>query len=446
MGDHSYQQSRMNPRPGSGTLFRGSLTLLTMAVATASQAAGFYFEAVGTPLSVGTGGAANVTNNHGPDAAWANPAGLTGTTAPTILAGLTIAAPVAKWDADVSEAGGLSGGNTGQPAAAPGLYYAQPLTDRWSVGFGVSALQGGGADYGRNFVGRYGTTEVAIQGLGATWSFGYKATDKLSLGFGASVIQTQFNQKIAINQAAIVGPGTPDGEVEFRDLDDLGVQPIVGLQYQLNEKLLLGLNYRAKFDTELDGNLRLRNLDPSIPLPANSNLEIDWENPQWLEAGLAWKVTGTKYLWLKGNWQEWSEFSENQLTISLPGPAAPPQVAKLDRKFDDTWSVGLAFGTRERDIEVNSKKANSGWLFGLGYESSPVSDGDRTIDLPFDENWKISTAYFNQGNKKLSWSVAGQVQIFGDSAVDQTAQGARFSGDFKDFYVVYLTGTLRFLN
>ena len=243
-----------------------------------------------------------------------------------------------------------------------------------------------------------------------------------------------------------MGPGTPDAEVEFRDLDDLGVQPIVGVQYQVNDRLMLGLNYRAEFDTELDGNLRLRNLDPSIPLPGNSNLDIDWTNPQWLEAGLAWKVTGTKFIWLRGNWQEWSEFSENQLTISLPAAGAPPQVAKLDRQFDDTWSVGLAFGTRERDIDISSQKANGGWLFGVGYESSPVSDGDRTIDLPFEENWKISTAYFNSGNKKFGWSLAGQVQIFGDSAVDQTAQGARFSGDFKDFYVVYLTGTLRFLN
>ncbi len=446
MINYSGKPSRRNHRTGTQHLLGGGLAMLALTASMGSQAAGFYFEAVGTPLSVGTGGAANVTNNIGPDAAWANPAGLTGTTAPTILTGLTIAAPVAKWDADVSEAGGLSGGNTGNPAVAPGLYYAQPLTDRWSMGFGVSALQGGGADYGRNFVGRYGATEVLLQGLGATWSFGYKATDKLSLGFGASVIQTQFNQKIAINQAAVVGPGTPDAEVEFRDLDDLGVQPIVGVQYQVNDRLMLGLNYRAEFDTELDGNLRLRNLDPSIPLPGNSNLDIDWTNPQWLEAGLAWKVTGTKFIWLRGNWQEWSEFSENQLTISLPAAGAPPQVAKLDRQFDDTWSVGLAFGTRERDIDISSQKANGGWLFGVGYESSPVSDGDRTIDLPFEENWKISTAYFNSGNKKFGWSLAGQVQIFGDSAVDQTAQGARFSGDFKDFYVVYLTGTLRFLN
>ena len=43
-----------------------------------ARAAGFYLDNIGTPGSLGTAGAANVTNSWGPDAAWANPAGLVG--------------------------------------------------------------------------------------------------------------------------------------------------------------------------------------------------------------------------------------------------------------------------------------------------------------------------------------------------------------------------------
>jgi long-chain fatty acid transport protein len=424
-------------------------TLITALCITAAPgpvvAAGFYLAELGSPRSSGTAGVANVTNNTGPDAVWSNPAGLTGMARPAILTGATLIAPTAKWDSDVAEAGGIDGGNAGQPAIVPGLFYAQPLSEKWFFGFGLSASQGGGADYGNNFVGRYGATRVLLQGVGATWSFGYQATDKLSLGFGGTVIYTQFEQKIAINQSAVI-PGAPDAEVEFKDLDDLGIQPIVGLQYEFTDGLLFGLTYRAEFDAELEGNLRFRNLAPGVPLPANSKLEIDWENPQWLEAGIAAKVTSDKFLFLNANWQDWSEFSSNQLTVSLPDPGAPPVSATLDRNFDDTWSVGVAFGTRQRDIYPGANLPNRGWVVGLAYESSPVDDKDRTIDLPFDESWKLSAAYFRQRKDRFNWSLAGSLQLFGDNEVDQTIQGGRFAGDFKDFYVVYLTGTIRWLN
>ena len=417
--------------------------LVMLASTNSSMAAGFYLSSIGTPISVGSAGVGNVVNNVGPDAAWANPAGLTGIKRPTILAGATLIAPFAEWDEGVSEAGGTEGSNTGQPAVVPSLAYAQPLTDKWSFGFAFSALQGGGVDYGDAFVGRYAATEVLLQGVGATWSFGWQATDKLALGFGGSLVYTQFEQKIAINQSA-VAPGTPDAKAEFKDLDDLGIQPILGLQYQLTDRWLLGLSWRGEFDAELDGNIRLKNLAPVVPIAGRGNLEIDWTNPQWVEAGFQFEVKPDRFLMFSMNWQEWSEFSSNQLSIDASNPAVPPIGVVLDRQFDDTWGVGIAYGVTQ-GIMGEGEPA-SGWIFGASYETSPVSDGKRTIDLPFDENIRLSTGYFRHGKGKYNWSVQGQLQIFGDNRVDQTAQGARFSGEFDDFIVAFLSATLRFNN
>lgn len=65
--------------------YDGRLSLVTVVIAILStgsvqqaRAAGFCIDNIGTPGSLGTAGAANVTNSWGPDAAWANPAGLTG--------------------------------------------------------------------------------------------------------------------------------------------------------------------------------------------------------------------------------------------------------------------------------------------------------------------------------------------------------------------------------
>jgi long-chain fatty acid transport protein len=394
---------------------------------TPSHAAGFYLNEVGTPGSLGTAGAANVTNSWGPDAAWANPAGLTGIDGRRVMtAGLQILAPSVEFDPDVAEAGGSDGGNAGDAALIPSFFYAQPLADNWHFGFGVSALQGGGVDYGNDFAGRYGAVDVNLTGLAATWSLGYSINERLSLGFGGTLVQTNFEQTIAVNQGAAA-----DGRVKFRDLDDWGVQGIVGLQYRITNDITLGITYRSEFDAELEGNIEFK--DFVLPLPGQTNLDLDWTNPQWLEAGLRLHAGGG-FWFLSGNWQEWSEFSENQLGIDTNSGNI---VQTLDRDWDDTWGVGLAFAT--------NPDAAEGWSFGVAYESSPVDDDKRTIDLPVDESWQISVSHGRMAeDRSTGWAVGATLQISGDAEVDQTAQGVRFAGDFEDYYLVFVGATLRF--
>ena len=64
---------------------------------------------------------------------------------------------------------------------------------------------------------------------------------------------------------------------------DWGYQPFLGLTYALSDRALLGVVYRAEMDVELEGDVKVRNLN--LPISADS-IDIDWDNPQWLEAGL----------------------------------------------------------------------------------------------------------------------------------------------------------------
>lgn len=119
------------------------LWVLSAFVAADARAAGFYISEVGTRLSLGTAGAGNVTNTFGPDAAWANPAGLVSVESGTMFGGLQLIVPTMKFDMDVAEKGGREGGNAGDPAVVPSFYYSQALTENWHFGFGFCALQGG---------------------------------------------------------------------------------------------------------------------------------------------------------------------------------------------------------------------------------------------------------------------------------------------------------------
>jgi len=95
-------------------------------------------------------------------------------------------------------------------------------------------------NYGDDFVGRYGAQRVELAAIGGSPSIAYEVNDRLSLGAGVSIIYTQFEQSIAINQSAL-GPGTlPDGKVKFDNMDDLGYQPFLGLTFELSDSLFFG--------------------------------------------------------------------------------------------------------------------------------------------------------------------------------------------------------------
>jgi long-chain fatty acid transport protein len=333
----------------------------------------------------------------------------------------------------VAEAGGSDGGNAGNIAAIPAFFMVKKLSEQVRVGFSLVAPQGGAMSYSDNFVGRYGATKVALAAIGGSPSIAYKVNDRLSLGGGVSIIYTQFEESIAINQSALVpGPGTlPDGKVKFDNMTDLGYQPFVGLTYYLSDRLMLGAVYRAEMDVNLEGDLNFRSL--AFPTPPADDIEIDWDNPQVLKAGLRYEFAPGKKLMFSADWEDWSAFSENQLAIT-GGVVNPAGV--LERNFKDTWSAGVAL--------VDMSKKTRGYSVGFSYDSSPVSNKDRTIDLPFDETYKLSAAYGWKGSKQLDFALGGTLLYFGEGKVDQTAQGVRFKGKFDTNMALFLGGTVRY--
>ena len=74
------------------------LSAIAALVAQNVKAAGFYIAEVGTPTSLGTGGVANPTNTYHADAAWTNPAGMTGLERDSMVAGLQVVLPKVEFD------------------------------------------------------------------------------------------------------------------------------------------------------------------------------------------------------------------------------------------------------------------------------------------------------------------------------------------------------------
>ena len=401
-----------------------NLAVLISVLHSPAFAAGFYLSEVGTPGSLGSAGVIDPTNTYSADAAWTNPAGMTALDKDSILVGLTVATGEMKFDSDIGPAGS-DGGNAVVDAPIPSFFYVRKLSEDARFGFSVAAPLGGGFDFGSDFVGRYAVTKTTLTGVGLTPSFGYRVSDRLSLGIGASVIYTRFDQDIALNQ-----PGFDDGKIKLEDLEDWSVQGILSLTYELDERNLIGLVYRSETDTELEGDIKVKNVQGAFS--AQTDLDVDWKNPQWIELGLRHRLSDDLSLFFNLGWQEWSRFSKNKLSINTAGDT----VVELDRNFNDTWHAGVAM--------LKSMPDRTNFTLGFAYDSSPVDDKDRTFDLPFDEVYKLSASYSWETDNRFDYAIGSTLYFFGDAAIDQTAQGVRTKGEFESNVIVFLGGTLRY--
>ena len=185
---------------------------------------------------------------------------------------------------------------------------------------------------------------------------------------------------------------------------------------------MLGVVYRAEMDVDLEGDVNFND----VPLPGG-DAKIGWDNPQWLEAALRFDLDDDYFLATNLGWQDWSAFSENKITVT-------PGVTVLDRKWEDTWRTGIAFGHFD---------GTKGWTVGLSYDSSPVSSKDRTIDLPMDETYQAGASYFVD-SENISYSFGSSLMYLGNGKVDQTAQGVRFKGEFDTNVILTLGATMRY--
>ena len=82
---------------------------------------------------------------------------------------------------------------------------------------------------------------------------------------------------------------------------------------------------------------------------------------------------------------------------------------------------------------------------GFSYDSSPVSDSKRTIDLPMDEQIKLSAGMGLQQTENMSYAIGATLMYAGEAKVDQTAQGVRFKGKFDTNLILFVGGTVRYV-
>jgi long-chain fatty acid transport protein len=362
--------------------------------------------AIASPASVGTAGAANVVNNEGPDSSFTNPAGMTGLDVDTFLAGIQALIPNLKFDSSIAPTtGGSDGGNAGKTAAIPAAYLVKVLSEDTRFGLSVVAPVGGGVDYGDNFVGRYQATKSTLEGISITPALAWKITDRLSVGGGFSFLYSRMDLDVALNQRAVDPTLTSDAKLKLDGIDDWSYFGTIGLQYQVTDRLLFGAVYRSKSEVELEGKIKFRNLQIEILDRITSkikDIEMDYDLPQTVTAGLLFQATDHLRLMVNADWEDWSQFSD--------------------------FGISLALDTVRRGATIN-QTADLKWKF-----------------LPADEQLEISAGWAlrNEEIGSFTYSLGGSFLWLGDGKMDQTVQGERFKGEFDQNYIFFLAGSVAY--
>ena len=400
-------------------LFTKSFAALTIALLNASaQAAGLWLYEMGTP-DVGTASAGMTSRAQDAATAFANPAGMTRLQESQFMVGVQPIYSDIKSDVDVATFGGGDGGNAGGFVPAGGLFYVHSLSQDLKLGFSAGSYLGLGVDFDKEWAGRYYIQKEEFTTAFANGSVGYRVKDWLSVGAGVSIVHGELEYRAALNNQL---DGGADGRIKFDDTDaDIGFN--AGLLIEPREGTRVGLTYISEVDFDFkDKNLisgagPLLNDALQLSGLAGATTKLKWVLPEQVMLGIHQDLSDTLSIMGNVGWQNWSKFG--QVGVSLD--AATSKSTTVDANFDDTWHVAL--GARYRVNPLWSVSA------GVAYDSSPVSNSDRSIALALDEQYRYAVGAMYDWRKDITLGVALEYMDAGDASVNQ--KGGPLRGDLK---------------
>ena len=281
---------------------------------------------------------------------------------------------------------GGNGGNAGDVAVIPNVYFVMPIGDRLNFGIGANVPFGLKTEYDDNWAGRFQGIKTDIKTYNINPSLSYKVSDSLAIGAGANYQHLDAD----LTNAVVLGPNT-EGRAELDANDDAWGWNI-GVLFQPAPATKIGASYRSKLKYTLEGTTTVTGPTGAIVAPVSGPTKADVTLPDSFSLSLAQKLNDRWELLADATFTHWSEIDRINIVNSTNGTLRDSLV--LD--FDDTWrySVGVNY------------KLNDAWTLkgGVAYDQSPVTGtSNRTVRLPDnDRTWlSIGAAMKVRQNGKL---------------------------------------------
>lgn len=387
--------------------------LATVMATLNANAAGFHLReqsgaALGNAFAGATAGAEN--NSY----AYFNVAGLTRQKGTQINVGGTYIAPEASASnikGNIGETGDVH--NIVRAAIAPNGTISHQLNDDITIGLGLNVPFGMVTKYNSNWAGASHGVTSKVTVVTTTPMIAYKATDKLSLGFG-----------LPIEYIKARLTSTPYGAIDTAitgDTLDIGYQ--LGAMYEFNDKTRIGLGYRSEMKHKIKGEIESKS-DASLLF--NQDVNADLDLPAMFSAGVYHEVNDKWSLMAEYQRVMWSSFDR----LDIAGDTDNPNGKYISRTYENWRDTNFyALGA--------SYKIDHQWTarFGLAYDEAAVKLSDRTPRIPDSNRIWYSFGLGYQYNENLSFDMAFTYIDAKKARVDTKA--TQNTGSYPDFSADY---------
>lgn len=305
-------------------------------------------------------------------------------------------------------------GNIGKNAVLTAGYSAYRLSEQVAVGLSINTPFGLATDPNYRWAGQFQARSSRVRSVNATPTIGYTINDMFSVAVGLQVQWFDIRLRQATPIAAL---GFPTATLRG---DDFGVGFTAGMTFKPVEGTEIGVGFRSMIKHKLDG--KLQTPAPDVDIKANVKL------PEMVSGGIRQRVTDQLTVLGSVEWTNWSRLKN--VNVQNAGGLTLPF------NYNDGWFfAGGAEFAYSPDWTLRA---------GVGYEMSPIDNGNRSLRLPDDDRWWLSGGASYKYSEKLAFDLGySYVFVSGKSKINTLDQPGGIVGSAKtDIHIV--SGAVRY--
>ncbi|MFH4613483.1 outer membrane protein transport protein [Vibrio diabolicus] len=396
------------------TLLSTAVALSLLGTTGMANAAGFQLaEYSATGLGRAYAGEAAMADNA--SAQWRNPAMLTYLEGTQVSVGAIYVNPNIDIEGDVNFHGSTSSASSddfAHDAIIPNFYLSHQYNEKFAIGLAFGTNYGMETDLGKGFGASHFGNEASVTTMEANLNAAYKVNESISVGGGIRYIIGEGSFGAAAPKNNVVGQHPVTGDpisvpqgtaLKYMEGDDTAWGWQVGTAWQINENNRIGFAYKSEVELKLEGHAEGLGFGFGTKLSQLRDNGYMYLNlPATAELASFHQVTDQLALHASFNWTDWSSFEKLEARLDTAGT----HMVKVENWEDNyRFAVGATY-------QLDPKLA---LRTGIAYDTSAVSDKNRTITIPETDRTWLSIGATYDWTKDFSLD-AGFTYIFAKDA------------------------------